>query len=654
MASHSSTTSSLRVRLGFSIAALSIVTSGLLGTIAWQHARTSLIDEQGDSLAREASEILDKADRNLFERFGDVQAFAFHPNARGDAAAIEEAANFYCRSYVVYDLLVVADLDGKILGTNTVDADGHPLPTQSLVGRSVADAEWFKSVRSGKITAGASYYSDIADEPLLAAAGRADIATLHFAAPIFGASGAIERVWMNCASPARILDAITRESEVALRRSGLGSARVVLVDSKDRVFDAEDRHIVGSDAYARSNLEYTTGLKPGAGHYLLAEDPTSHVPTLCGIARADGALGFPGYDWRCLITVDEAQAVAAASELRNWILALGLAAAIASTVFGFFVAGRFTRPIVNMCAVLDRVAAGDFTAEADYDQDDEIGQMKRSLGAATQSLRTSFRTIQENTVHLASAATELATASREIRQTSDDASAEATKVAAASQQVNSSIQTAAKSLEEMSTAVTDISRNTSEGARCAAEASDLANTTDRAMRQLADSSKAIGEVVRVITTIAEQTNLLALNATIEAARAGETGKGFAVVATEVKELAMETRKATETISQRVLSIQNETSAAIESIGKIALSIRTVSDLQSSIAGAVEEQSANSSELTNTITTVSTSAGEMAKANTVVAVGTSRARESIVGVEQATEELARMSNELRDVLSRYSF
>ena len=117
---------------------------------------------------------------------------------------------------------------------------------------------------------------------------------------------------------------------------------------------------------------------------------------------------------------------------------------------------------------------------------------------------------------------------------------------------------------------------------------------------MGESSAEIGQVIKVITSIAQQTNLLALNATIEAARAGEAGKGFAVVANEVKELAKQTAKATEDISQKITAIQDDTKRAVDSIGSITAVIHQINDISSTIATAVEEQSATTNEMSRNV------------------------------------------------------
>ncbi len=123
----------------------------------------------------------------------------------------------------------------------------------------------------------------------------------------------------------------------------------------------------------------------------------------------------------------------------------------------------------------------------------------------------------------------------------------------------------------------------------------VANRTTGQVAELGAASAEIGDVVRLITSIAEQTNLLALNATIEAARAGELGKGFAVVAGEVKDLAQQTAKATEEITARIGALQASSSTAGQAIGQITEVIQRIGDYTTTIASAVEEQTATTAE-----------------------------------------------------------
>jgi len=167
-------------------------------------------------------------------------------------------------------------------------------------------------------------------------------------------------------------------------------------------------------------------------------------------------------------------------------------------------------------------------------------------------------------------------------------------------------------VEEMNASMKEISKGASSASQFAVNASGLAETSSASITQLNELSNSIGNIIQMITSIAEQTNLLALNATIEAARAGEAGKGFAVVANEVKELAKQTGKATDEVSSKIQGIQAATQESMGNIKKVCEVIQDINHYQSSIASAVEEQSAVVSEMARNISRISVSTTETAR------------------------------------------
>lgn len=124
-----------------------------------------------------------------------------------------------------------------------------------------------------------------------------------------------------------------------------------------------------------------------------------------------------------------------------------------------------------------------------------------------------------------------------------------------------------------------------------AHAVSLADSAVRNVASLEDSSRAVSEVTLLVADIARQTNLLALNAAVEAARVGEAGAGFAVVAGEVRNLAERTRQATEDIGERMKSMGIASQGVSGIIGSIRQAIGSISQQQTQVAQAIENQSA---------------------------------------------------------------
>lgn len=214
--------------------------------------------------------------------------------------------------------------------------------------------------------------------------------------------------------------------------------------------------------------------------------------------------------------------------------------------------------------------------------------------------RSVVRHVNHSAMQLAASVLTLQETSAAIEQSSNQAANQAHAVTAVSTEMNANVTTVAAAVDEMHASIAEISRSASEATRVASEAVQTVKRTNDTVSQLGASSAEIGKVIEVITSIAEQTNLLALNATIEAARAGEAGKGFAVVANEVKELAKGTAEATEEISRRIAAIQTDTNGAVFAIEQISNVISQINEIQSTIASAVEEQTATTTEIARSI------------------------------------------------------
>ncbi len=165
-------------------------------------------------------------------------------------------------------------------------------------------------------------------------------------------------------------------------------------------------------------------------------------------------------------------------------------------------------------------------------------------------------------------------------------------------------------------------------------------------------STEIGGILRMIEGVAAQTKMLALNATLEAARAGESGKGFAVVADEVKQLAQETARATDDIARRVQAIQTDTGGSVEAISEVSAVIQRISEFQTTIASAVEEQSATTAEMNRSVNEAAQGTNEISRNIDGVAEAASMTSQGADETQVATADLARMSAQLNSVVAGF--
>lgn len=330
---------------------------------------------------------------------------------------------------------------------------------------------------------------------------------------------------------------------------------------------------------------------------------------------------------------------------------------------------QITTPLNHIDKAAAALSQGDFSVEIDYESEDEMGKVCRSLEDSFSTLKTMIMEMKDcfqqwgaGNLSLFPSGSfpgelgnielyeeelirKLNDAFHDIRNSVESINAGSQQFASVSQdlaegssQQTQVMQTMAAGFSAIVEQIKDTSQKAEEADTLVKKTNELAvNSQEKmnqmlmAMQDITQITESMSRIIELIDGIASQTNLLALNAAIEAARAGEAGKGFAVVAEQVKVLAQQTSDSAK-----------ETSILIEQ------SLKTVADgnqIAQSTNAALEEIAACIEQVLGLVDTISMVAQDEAEA----AIKISEDMEIVSKVAETnsatSEEIAASSEEL---------
>lgn len=640
---------SLRIKLMLWFLVLGVVPVGLVAFLAYRSSSLALTRIAENRMQLIAEEMIDKIDRNLFERYGDVQAFANNPDALGTEEQVAKAADFYTKAYGIYDLMIITDSEGKIIATNTVDYKGTPIDTKSLIGQNFGAKSWVKPCLDGTIKRGQTYTADLEHYDFLPRLVGSQGFALAFAAPVFDADGNVVRVWVNLGSRDRIIADLMADLRARTDKRGWNLETQIVSRNGLLLDDANPDDIMKVNLVERG-LEAAKEIAAGNSGARWEMHKRRNEITVNGYTVSDGHDVFPGYGWGVMVRQDQATALADARDLAWTIVCVALVTAIIVGLVALWIANSIAKPIINASKAIEKVAEGDLTQEVVVTTEDEIGTLGKAVNKLSAGFRNVIRDILQGTQTLTASSTQLNATADELTKNADGTTQQSATVAAAAEEMatnmksmagsteemSSNVKTVAAAIEEMTASIGEIAKNAESSSTVAGQASGLAETSNQRVKLLGEAADEIGKVIDVIQDIADQTNLLALNATIEAARAGEAGKGFAVVATEVKELAKQSAAATDSIRQRIQAMQESTGDTVKSIAEISAAIKNVNDVARSIAAAVEEQSIATKEISRNVAQTASAATTVSRGVTESASACQEITRTIASVDQAAK------------------
>jgi methyl-accepting chemotaxis protein len=374
---------------------------------------------------------------------------------------------------------------------------------------------------------------------------------------------------------------------------------------------------------------------------VIALSPVGRNGTTEPVSKLSYAMAFEPWHWAISTSMFVDDIDARYAEVAWQFFLIAGAVGLFMAMCAYWLSRQITRPLNRLVQFTEQPlsAAPSSEFERDLRLQDEIGSLARALqvfkeksaeaerlrgevdvrkneaeAARRKALTDMVATVETETdaavTGIDSRMTAMTEAASVMSRSAELVGASAQTVAAASAQSLANAQTVASATEQLSSSIREISAQVNNAAKATSTAVSRSEHARTTIATLAEAVTRVGQVTTLISEIASQTNLLALNATIEAARAGEAGRGFAVVASEVKTLATQTARSTEEINRQISEIQSITQETVRGMDDVSSTVRTIDEIAGSIAAAVEEQHAATTEISRNVTETANGAREV--------------------------------------------
>lgn len=378
-------------------------------------------------------------------------------------------------------------------------------------------------------------------------------------------------------------------------------------------------------------------------------------------------LNIDNLKWSILVKISEAEAFKTANDLRHLLILTLMITVGVIIIASFFLASSIAKPIKKMAQVASKIAEGDLTVQLPKEErSDEIGVLMNAVSNMLDSIREQTSEIVNGVNVLASSVSQITVSLTQVASGAEETSSSVSETTATVEEVKQTVYLSSEKTKNVSNSAKQSLQISQIGSKATEDTLQGMNVINSQMQAIAESiialsekSQNISELIESVDDIAEQSNILAVNASIEAAKAGEQGKGFSIVAQEIRNLSEQSKQGTKQVRNILKDIQKAANTAVMTTEKgiklVDAGMKQASDAGDSIHKLME----NISIASQAAIQIEASSQQQLVGMDQVAIAMEGINEasiqnldSMKQLEDATRNLQKMGNRLKEIIERY--
>lgn len=357
------------------IIAILLLAFGLIFYITWT-SNVKTLDAQAKTRLEElAFNVMDKIDRILFERTGDLEAIATDPIIRSRDSSprqITERLIIYRNIYKTYVSLSFLDLDR----TRIADTAGLDL------GKQVEKQQYWDDVMQGKLSIASA----------IGLSGSLNLPVIFFASPVKDKDKQLIGIVVTRMPVDKLYDIVGQISTM----TPMNGALYIDLVSRDGLLIYSNYNRRGMLKEKVSYWETAKNLRGNMG-FIKAHQHPGQEESVAVFCREQGYFDFKGNGWTLVIHVPTRIVFAPVVELRKKMLIVIVPSILLSIILALWFSFRLSRPLTVLRDAVIAFGKGNLDTKAMIESRDEIGELGKvfnQMGEALKKTTTSIDNLE--------------------------------------------------------------------------------------------------------------------------------------------------------------------------------------------------------------------------------------------------------------------